>query len=86
MRCLTAACCPRGLDNTLVVGRCISSDHWANSSLRQMVNAYQLGLVGGAAAALSVQAGVPPRDLSYTTLREALNEAGVTFRQDIDLP
>lgn len=80
-RCLL----PKGLDRVLVVGRCISSDHWANSGLRQMVNAYQLGIVGGTAAALSVQEGVPPRDLSYTILREALSQAGVTFRDDLDL-
>ena len=53
--------------------------------LRQMVHAFQLGIVGGAAAALSVQAGVPPRELPYETWRSALVRAGVVFRDDIDL-
>jgi hypothetical protein len=80
-RCLL----PKAIDHTLVVGRCISSDHWANSSLRQMVNAYQLGIVGGTAAALSVREGVPPRDLPYAVLKPVLVQAGVVFRDGIEL-
>jgi hypothetical protein len=80
-RCLL----PKGIEHTLVVGRSISSDHWANSSLRQMVNAFQLGIVGGTAAALSTQAGVSPRELPYTTLKPALVQAGVILRDELDL-
>lgn len=67
-RCLL----PAKLENILVVGRCISTDHWANSSLRQMATAFRLGMVGGIAAAMSVRAGVTCRALAYADLRPQL--------------
>jgi len=68
---------PRGLDNVLAAGRCISSDHMANSSLRMMVNAFQLGCIAGAAAALSLQQAVSPRALPYPILRETIDDFGI---------
>ena len=75
VRCLL----PKGLDNLLVVGRCISSDHWANSLLRLMVNAFQLCVVGGTAVALSVKQSLSPRQIPYSMLKEHLTLAGVVF-------
>jgi len=33
----------------------------------------------------SIQAGVPPRDLPYATQKPAWGEAGVIFREGMDL-
>ena len=68
---------PKGLDNVLVAGRCISSDHVANSSLRMMINAFQLGCIAGMAAALSLKHVVSPRDLPYPALRQAVTDLGI---------
>jgi len=68
-RCLL----PRGLEGILVVGRCISTDHIANSTIRRMMTAFELGRVGGIAAALSTKLGVTPRALPFVELRKALD-------------
>ena len=67
---------PESIDNIIVAGRCISSDHVANSTLRMMLNAFSLGCVAGAAAALSVKHNNTPRELPYPVLKEALEQLG----------
>lgn len=72
-RCLL----PAGLEGILVVGRCISTDHVANSSIRRMMTAFELGQVGGLAAALSAEIGVAPRRLPFAELKSAMADAGI---------
>jgi len=72
-RCLL----PKGLECLLVVGRCISTFHVANSSTRGMTTAFDLGQVGGLAAALAVREGVTPRALPFAVLRRAMEAAGI---------
>ena len=57
--CIVAA----GLDNLLMAGRCISAEHVAESSLRIQQTCMATGEAAGAAAALSLRAGVTPREL-----------------------
>lgn len=54
-RCLT----PKGLDNVLVAGRCISTDRSVNGSIRIMACCLTTGEAAGTAAALAAQAAVP---------------------------
>ncbi len=57
--CLVAA----GADNLLVAGRCLSAERAAQASLRIQQTCQATGQAAGVAAALSLQAGVPPRTL-----------------------
>ena len=77
-RCLL----PVGLESILVVGRCISTDHVANSSVRRMMTAFELGQVGGVAAALAAGRGVSPRGLPFAVLRVAMTDAGILTDSD----
>lgn len=56
-RCLV----PKSIDNLLLAGRCISGSHDAHASYRVQQIAMAIGAAAGAAAALAVQAGCPPR-------------------------
>jgi hypothetical protein len=71
-RCLM----PQRVDNLLVAGRCISGSHEAHSSYRVMGTAMALGHAAGAAAALSMQQGVSPRQLPAGDLQETLLAQG----------
>jgi len=64
------------VDNLLVAGRCISVTHEALGSTRVMFQCMALGEAAGAAAALSLQQGIPPRELDPGALRTDLAAAG----------
>jgi hypothetical protein len=67
-RCLL----PRGVENLLVAGRCISGTHEAMSSYRLMSCCMAMGQAAGTAAALSLRHGVAPRSLPPDDLRRRL--------------
>jgi ribulose 1,5-bisphosphate synthetase/thiazole synthase len=68
----------RGLSNLTVVGRAISSDHVANSSIRKQESVFQTGQVGGTAAAMAALAGHGNlRALDYRDLQERLRARGM---------
>jgi len=71
-RCLV----PRGVDNLLVAGRCISSDREAQGSLRIMPTCMAIGEAAGTAAAICVKRNVKPRELDGKELRGLLKERG----------
>ena len=71
-RCLI----PKGVENMLVAGRCISSDHGAQASYRIMPTVTTLGEAAGAALALAKKEGVMPREISVAELQRALREKG----------
>ncbi len=66
---------PQRLDNLLFAGRCISASHVAESSLRIQQTCQALGEAAGLAAALSLQADLPPRRLDEATLAGRLAES-----------
>lgn len=75
-RCLIA----QGVDNLMVVGRCISATHEASGCIRPTVQCMITGEAAGTAAALCVRnqyANV--RDLPTDTLRSALQAQGVVL-------
>jgi ribulose 1,5-bisphosphate synthetase/thiazole synthase len=72
---------PEKLDGLLAAGRCISATHVAASAGKSMGNCLATGHAAGLAAALSIQAGVLPRDLRVPQLQAALREDGVDLER-----
>jgi threonine dehydrogenase-like Zn-dependent dehydrogenase len=63
---------PRGVDNLLTAGRCISGDHIAFASYRVTGNAVATGEAAGLAAAMAVRDGIDPSDIAMPEFLEAL--------------
>ena len=66
----------KGLDNTLVAGRCISATHEAFGCIRPTVQCMVIGEAAGTAAAMAVKKGVALRGLDYGELRSELKKNG----------
>ena len=75
-RCLV----PKGIENLLVAGRCISSEQQPYESHRAMVPIMAIGQAAGVAAALSCQTGNSPRRLDVPSLQDALLAQGPQLR------
>ena len=71
-RCLI----PKGAENMLVAGRCISSDHGAQASYRIMPTVTTLGEAAGAAIAIAKKSGVTTREVDVKLLQETLKKKG----------
>ncbi len=67
---------PKGVENLLVGGRCISTDHEAQGSARVMGTCMAMGQAVGVAAARSIQNGVSPRNLDVKALQTVLLQQG----------
>jgi len=67
---------PKGVENLLVAGRCVSASHLAQSSLRVQGPCMGMGHAAGTAAALSLRLGVSPRELEVRVLQEQLLQQG----------
>lgn len=72
LRCLF----PRGLNNLLVAGRCISSTHEAQSAYRIMPIVCNIGEAAGFAAALANKSDIMPREIDINELHAALKKYG----------
>lgn len=77
-RCLL----PKRLEGILVVGRCMSTDHIANSTTRLQEIAHRVGQVGGTAAGMAALRGATPRQLPVTDLQAQLQHNGFEISQD----
>ena len=71
-RCLQ----PKNASNLLVAGRCISTTHEAQASVRIMPIVTTLGEAAGVAAALASKAGVDVKHVDVKALREQLTREG----------
>lgn len=71
-RCLV----PKGKDNLLVAGRCISSTHEAQASYRIIPFCAQLGQAAGTAASLAVKNQTTSRDVDIKQLQTILRAEG----------
>ena len=69
----------RDAANVLVAGRCFSATHDAQASVRSMAQCMAMGQAVGTAADLAVTAGIEPRDLSASRLRDRLRHDGVVL-------
>ncbi len=74
-RCLL----PRGVENLLTCGRCISGTHRAHASYRVMGICFATGQAAGTAAALSALRGISPRQLPASALQDALERQGAVL-------
>lgn len=75
-RCLV----PKKIENLLVAGRCISTTHEAQASIRMICPCYATGEAAGAAAATAIEENVPPRKISVDKLQERLAKQGVIIK------
>lgn len=71
-RCLV----PQKIDNLLAAGRCISGRPMASGAVRSMIPAMATGQAAGAAAAISLRDGVPPRKVDINALQSTLEAQG----------
>ena len=69
-----------GLDNLLLAGRCISSTHEANGSVRITATCFATGEAAGVAAALAARESVSAASLNVDGIREVLRRRGVLLR------
>jgi len=70
---------PRGVDNLLVAGRCVSTEPETQHSLRIAPTCALLGEAAGAAAGLSVARNVSPKALDAGVLQAQLMKQGMCF-------
>lgn len=71
---------PKKVKNLLVAGRCISSDHDANASLRGAGACMATGYAAGTAAALSAVDSGNVRDINIPTLQKILKEQNAILK------
>ena len=74
-RCLV----PKGVDNLLAAGRCISSEQQPYESHRAMIPIMAIGQAAGTAAALAVETGATPRTIDVPKLQERLRSQSVVL-------
>lgn len=70
---------PRGIENLLTAGRCISGTHRAHASYRVMTVCMAMGEAAGVAAALAVKSGKTPREVGACEVRRVLRDRGVSL-------
>lgn len=70
---------PKGVENLIVAGRCISGDHVALSSYREQSHCMIMGEAAGNAAALATEAGKTPREINIPELRKRLEKTGANI-------
>ena len=74
-RCLI----PETMDGLILSGRCISGTHRAHASYRIITVCMATGEAAGVAAALSVKAGVTPRQLPVKQIQQKLMQNGAVL-------
>jgi hypothetical protein len=67
---------PRGLDNLLTAGRCVSTDRHMQASVRVMPGCFITGQAAGLAAAMMVETGADCRSVAIPELQRRLKAAG----------
>ena len=67
---------PKTINNMLVAGRCISSDHGAQASYRIMPTVCCIGEAAGCAIALAVKDNISVRDIDVKKLQDLLTKNG----------
>ena len=70
---------PKGLENLLVAGRCVSSDSMVYGSIRVMTNCLVMGEAAGTAAYLCFKGVHDVHKVDTNKLRERLKQAGQYF-------
>jgi hypothetical protein len=73
-----SALAPKGSRNIMAAGRCVSSDHLANSGLRVQAACMAMGQAAGAATALAVQMNATPLAVPLKEIRRLLRKHEAT--------
>jgi hypothetical protein len=71
-----SALIPKGSENIIVAGRCVSSDRQANSGLRVQASCMAMGQAAGAAAALASHKNTTPLKVPLEEIRKMLINHG----------
>ncbi len=74
---------PLGVDNLLVVGRCVSAEFNAQAAVRIIAPSMGTGQAAGIAAALCIKDGVTPRELDGKRVRLEMIADGVLLDQPL---
>ena len=72
---------PKGVENLLVAGRCISSDHGAQASYRIMPTVSTIGEAAGCAIGIAIKDKVDVRGVNIEKLKARLREHGAYLGQ-----
>ncbi|NMB45043.1 MAG: FAD-dependent oxidoreductase [Firmicutes bacterium] len=75
-RCLT----PKGLDNLLIGGRCISTTHESHSAIRVIPIVFAIGQAAGVAASLAAQTEAAARNVPDSDVQRELIRQGAFLR------
>jgi hypothetical protein len=67
---------PKGSNNFIVAGRCVSSDRLANSGLRVQASCMAMGQAAGAAAALAAAKKTTPLNVPLSEIKDMLRKHG----------
>lgn len=67
---------PKGIDNLLVAGRCVSSDRLVHGSMRVMPACYIMGQAAGLAAHQAAETNVSVHDIDVKKLQKSLLKIG----------
>ena len=73
---------PKGSENLIVAGRCVSSDRMANSALRVQASCMGMGQTAGAAAAIASIKGTTPLNVPIDELKKMIENHGGIIPQD----
>ena len=68
---------PKGLDNVIVAGSCISGQYTALATWAIMPVCFKTGQAAGTAASLSIKGNTGPRGISIADLQSLLRQDGV---------
>ena len=74
---------PRDIEGLLVAGRAVSATHEALGAIRVMPPCFAMGEAAGVAAALSLQAKCPPRELPVGALQDRLRTQGAYLGEPV---
>ena len=67
---------PKGVEQLLIAGRCVSADSTAAGAIRVMPPCMGMGQAAGIAAAMAIQEGCTVREICVEKLQEALKKNG----------
>ena len=68
---------PKGINNLLTAGRCVSTDRAMQSSIRVMPGCYITGQAAGVSAALCAKEGCSPKDVNVQAIQSTLVDMGM---------
>ena len=77
-RCLI----PQKIEQLLVAGRCISTDHLAHARTRNLPACMATGQAAGVAAGISIKAGTTVRFVSVEKIQQALRKVGMALHPE----